>query len=69
MSLVSHAPTLRRGRFSTTLSAYIARQFFFWVMTFFLGLIAIIFLVTLIDLLDRVATKDVPITLTLELAF
>jgi lipopolysaccharide export system permease protein len=68
MTLVNTAPNIRRGRFSTTLSSYIARQFFTWFLTFFLGLTGIIFLVTLVDLLDRVATKDVPIALTLELA-
>ena len=68
MTLASTAPSLRRSRFPTTLSSYIARQFFIWFLTFFLALVAIIYLVTVIDLLDRLVTKDVPITLALELA-
>lgn len=69
MSLVQSAPRLRRSHFAATLSVYIARQFFTWFLTFFFALTAIIFLITLVDMLDRVSNKDVSLSITLQLAF
>ena len=61
-------PSIRRLRLSPTLTKYIARQYLFWFGTFFFSIVAIIFLATIVDLLDRLATKDVPLSLTLEMA-
>ncbi|MGF1593428.1 MAG: LPS export ABC transporter permease LptG [Kiloniellaceae bacterium] len=69
MSMLSAGmPAMRRLRLSPTLTAYIARQYLFWFASFFLAIVAIIFLATIVDLLDRLATKDVPLTLTLNMA-
>lgn len=61
-------PVIRRLRLSPTLTRYIARQYLFWFGSFFFSIVAIIFLATVVDLLDRLATKDVPLSLTLEMA-
>ncbi len=61
-------PAIRRLRLSPTLTKYIARQYLFWFGSFFFSIVAIIFLATVVDLLDRLATKDVPLSLTLEMA-
>lgn len=61
-------PAMRRLRLSPTLTKYIARQYLFWFGSFFLAIVAIIFLATLVDLLDRLATKDVSLSLTLKMA-
>ncbi len=51
-------PKLRRPRLSGTLSGYIARQFTGRWAAFFLGLSGIIVLVSMVDLLDRLANKQ-----------
>lgn len=61
-------PAIRRLRLSSTLTRYIARQYLFWFGSFFLAIVAIIFLATIVDLLDRLATKDVSLSLTLKMA-
>ena len=61
-------PAMRRLSLSPTLTKYIARQYLFWFGSFFLAIVAIIFLATLVDLLDRLATKDVSLGLTLKMA-
>ncbi|HMA15656.1 MAG TPA: hypothetical protein VKP12_12760, partial [Kiloniellaceae bacterium] len=48
-------PAMRRLRLSPTLTGYIARQYLFWFGTFFFAIVAIIFLATIVDLLDRLA--------------
>ena len=62
-------PAMRRLRLSPTLTKYIARQYLFWFGSFFFAIVAIIFLATIVDLLDRLATKDVSLSLTLKMAF
>ncbi|MEQ8354126.1 MAG: LPS export ABC transporter permease LptG [Kiloniellaceae bacterium] len=62
-------PSIRRLRLSPTLTKYIARQYLFWFGTFFFAIVAIIFLATIVDLLDRLATKDVALSLTIQMAF
>jgi len=61
-------PAMRRLRLSPTLTGYIARQYLFWFATFFFAIVAIIFLATLVDLLDRLATKEVSLAVTLKMA-
>lgn len=51
-------PEVRRQRLSSTLSAYIARQYTHWLLAFLFGLTGVILLVSTVDLLDRSATKD-----------
>ena len=63
-------PRIRRLRLSGTLTNYIGRQFVFWFASFLLGLVAIIYLVSLVDLLDRAANKEAAgLGLVLQLAF
>jgi len=63
-------PRIRRLRLSPTLTGYIARQFLYRFATFFLGLTGVIFLVTIVDLLDRTANKqDAGLGLVFEMAF
>lgn len=63
-------PRIRRLRLSGTLTNYIGRQFVFWFASFLLGLVAIIYLVSLVDLLDRAANKEAAgLGLLLRLAF
>ena len=45
-------------RLSPTLSTYIGRQFVFWVLGTFAAIMAIVFLLDLIELLRRVSGKD-----------
>ena len=59
---------MRRLRLSPTLTNYIARQYLFWFGSFYFAIVAIIFLATIVDLLDRLATKDVSLTVTLNMA-
>lgn len=61
-------PAMRRLRLSPTLTGYIARQYLFWFGTFFFAIVAIIFLATIVDLLDRLATKEVSLAVTLKMA-
>lgn len=51
-------PRLRRLRLSPTLTAYIARQFVTRFLSFYLALIGIIYLVSVVDMLDRAANKE-----------
>lgn len=63
-------PRIRRLRLSGTLTNYIGRQFVFWFASFFFGLVGIIYLVSLVDLLDRAANKEAAgLGLVLQLAF
>lgn len=62
MSRAIAAPGLRRLRLSPTLLGYVARQYAFWFVSFLLGLSAVILLVSTVDLLDRLATKDAPLS-------
>ena len=50
-------PRIRRLRLSPILTGYIARQFVMRFASFFFGLCGIIFLVSVVDLLDRLANK------------
>ncbi len=68
MSELSLSPTMRRIGLSTTLLAYIARQFLTWFLGFLAALTGIILLVSTVDLLDRLANRDVPLGLVLRLA-
>ena len=61
-------PTIRRLRVSLTLSAYVARLFTVWFVGFFFSLCAITLIVSLVDLLDRVASKDAGLALVLKMA-
>jgi lipopolysaccharide export system permease protein len=61
-------PAMRRLRLSPTLTGYIARQYLFWFGSFYFAIVAVIFLATIVDLLDRLATKDVSLAVTLEMA-
>ena len=59
----------KRTKISATFSLYIVRQYLQWFATFFFGLLGIILLVSLIDLLNQLSTKDVPLGLIIQLAF
>ncbi len=62
------APSVRHLRLSQTLSGYIARQFLFWFGSFLISLLGIILMVSLVDLLDRLATKNVSLGLVVQMA-
>ncbi|MEM7170792.1 MAG: LPS export ABC transporter permease LptG [Pseudomonadota bacterium] len=62
------APAMLRRRLSWILSAYIARQFLFWLGTFFFSLLGIILLITLVDLLDKSSNKQVSFGIVVQLA-
>lgn len=62
-------PAIRRLRLSPTLTKYIARQYLYWFGSFYFAIVAIIYLATIVDLLDRLATKDVSLAVTLKMAF
>ncbi len=53
-----HFPGMRRLRLSGTLSGYLARQYGFWYASFLFGLTGVIFLISTVDLLDRLASKN-----------
>jgi lipopolysaccharide export system permease protein len=55
---VAH-PLIRRLRLSPTLSSYVARQYATWLLMYFFGLVGIILMVSTVDLLDRLASRDV----------
>ena len=61
-------PTIRRLRISATLSAYVARLFTVWFLGFFASLCGITLIVSLVDLLDRVASKDAGLGLVIKMA-
>ena len=60
-------PSIRRPRLSPTLSGYIARQFTVWFLGFLFGLVGVIVLVSAVDLLDRLASKDASLGVVLEM--
>ncbi len=64
----SYAPAMVRRRLSWILSGYIAKQFLFWLGTFFFSLLGIILLITLVDLLDKAASKNIPFGTVVQLA-
>jgi len=68
-ALGTSLPAMRRLRLSPTLTKYIARQYLFWFGSFYFAIVAIIYLATIVDLLDRLATKDVSLAVTLNMAF
>ncbi len=68
MSRALSVPGMRRLRLSSTLSAYLARQYAFWYFSFLFGLTGIIFLVTIVDLLDRLANKNASLGLVFRMA-
>ena len=68
MSIATTVPYIRRLRLSPTLSAYIARQFAVWALSFYFALVGVLFLASTVDLLDRLATKDAPLGLVLQMS-
>jgi lipopolysaccharide export system permease protein len=60
-------PSMRRLRLSPTLSSYIARQYATWFFGFLFGLIGVIVLVSVVDLLDRLASKKVSLAVVFEM--
>jgi lipopolysaccharide export system permease protein len=63
-------PRMRRLRLSATLTGYVARQFTYRLFTVFLILVGIIILASVVDLLDRLATKDkVGLSVVVEMVF
>lgn len=61
-------PAMRRLHLSPTLTKYIARQFFLSLVTFVCAIVGIIFLATVVDLIDRLASKDASLYVTLQMA-
>ncbi|WP_420348695.1 LPS export ABC transporter permease LptG [Pelagibius sp.] len=68
MSIAATQPAMRRLRISPTLTKYIARQFFFWFASFAFAIVGIIFLATVVDLIDRLAAKDASLGLVFQMA-
>ncbi len=66
--LAAPLPTIKRLRLSPTLSAYIGRLFFVWFAAIFLALSGITLVASLVDLLDRIANKDVALGMAVEMA-
>lgn len=63
------SPRMRHPRLSVTLSAYITRQFLVWFGGLMFTLAAVILLVSIVDLLDRLATKeDATLLMVVEMA-
>jgi lipopolysaccharide export system permease protein len=60
-------PSIRRLRLSPTLTGYIARQFTAWYLGFLFGLLGVILLATTVDLMDRLASKDVSFAVIVEM--
>ncbi|HEX9790092.1 MAG TPA: LPS export ABC transporter permease LptG [Kiloniellales bacterium] len=60
-------PLVRRLRLSPTLSAYVARQYAVWFFGYFIGLIGVIVLVSIVDLLDRLASKNASLGIVLRM--
>jgi lipopolysaccharide export system permease protein len=67
MAATLSPPLMRRLRLSPTLSNYIARQYAVWFMSFFLALVGVILLVSLVDLLDRLASKDASLAVVFQM--
>ena len=69
MSQAAALPHMRRLRLSSTMTGYIARVHGTWFAGMMAALVGIILLVSVIDLLDRLAAKEnAPLTLVLEMA-
>ncbi|WP_299393047.1 LPS export ABC transporter permease LptG [Pelagibius sp.] len=68
MSIAATQPAMRRLRISPTLTKYIARQFFFWFASFAFAIVGIIFLATVVDLIDRLAAKDASLGIVFQMA-
>ena len=69
MTEVFESPFIRRLRLSPTLSGYIARLYAFWFSGFYFGLVAVILLISIVDLLNRLSNKDASLGIVLEMAF
>ena len=67
MNRVATMPGMRRLRLSPTLSGYTARLYTFWLASFLFGLTGVIFLVSTVDLLDRMASKEAPLGLVFHM--
>jgi lipopolysaccharide export system permease protein len=67
MTFVLTKPEIRRLRLSPTLSAYIARQYALWFACYFLSLVGVILLVSVVDLLDRMSTRDSSLGIVLNM--
>ena len=65
--LNSPAPSIRRLRLSATLTGYIARQFTVWFFSFLFGLLGVILLATIVDLVDRLASKNASLGVVMEM--
>ena len=65
-AIIAH-PLIRRLRISTTLSAYVARQYGAWLLIYFSGLVGIILLVSTVDLLDRLASMNASLGIVLRM--
>jgi len=60
-------PLVRRLRLSPTLSAYVARQYVVWFFSYFVSLMGVIVLVSIVDLLDRLASKNASLGIVLRM--
>ncbi len=67
MTAITAHPLIRRLRISTTLSAYVARQYGAWLLIYFSGLVGIILLVSTVDLLDRLASMNASLGIVLRM--
>ena len=67
MTAAISQPLIRRLRLSPTLLAYVARQYTTWFLIYISGLVGIIFLVSTVDLLDRLASKDASLGVVLTM--
>ena len=67
MTQALRTPSIRRPRLSPTLSSYIARQYATWFFGFLFGLIGVIVLVSVVELLDRLASKKVSLGVVVEM--
>jgi lipopolysaccharide export system permease protein len=61
-------PGARRLRLSVTLSTYVARQYALWFLGFMFGLAAVIIVASIVDLLDRLASKDATLGVAIGMA-
>lgn len=69
MSGAATLPRMRRLRLSATMSGYIGRVYATWLAGMLAGVIGVVLLVSVVDLLDRLATKEqAPLSLVLEMA-
>lgn len=68
MSAAVGTPFIKRLRLSPILSAYLARQYGLWFSAYFVALVGVTLLVSTVDLLDRLASKKVPLVVAFEMA-